>query len=471
MKKIISLPIVLLFILMSLAVDCDKTADINPEYVMQIKNIGLRQDVFLRRFQLSGNYGKHQNFTSDSLKNFIQKILEPNYLFIQHAYDLGYDKEPQISQEMIDYGVNLLSSNHPIIYENLTIVDDDLRDFHNKKSIQFDVDLIQTTAYGMADSIYRSMVAGRELPYSKPDQPPFIFPKKNRYRDVTYGEVLHPDIFPVLFEMKEGELSKPIYTGPYWSIVVLNKREANKKLPSFEQTEKELINQAQAIFKYKKQKQLVDKLKEKYPVSIQSDLYQPLIDAYRFKDGHGWIDSNRLNQDHVSADFPQINNDIISLTHFISIFNQANQYSQIHKLTEQDLTQFVDEYIAQYLLYLDAVEKGVDQKSVIQDKLQNKEHRLLIAKYLKDEIAKKIKISDEDAQAHYQAHQNKWNAGFEEVISLVKDDLMNQRLIERKENVLKKLHSKYDVRYNEPLLVKLAEQLTAEKQLMMPKAE
>lgn len=465
MEKKINKTALKLFLFTILMVGCAKQERMNNEYVMQIKNVGLRRGVFVRRYKLTSDYGRNESFSSEILKRFIKEILEPNYLFIQDAYNRGFHKESVIQQKIKDYRINLLAGNHPIQFEKMTILKEELRDFYMKKSVKYDIDLVRTNSYSMADSIYKSILSGKNIEYPKQEEPGFSFPQYLQYKDVTYGERLHPDIFSTLIKMKQGEISEPIYTAPIWTIIKLNKKRENKELQSFDSMEKELVIQGQAIFKYERQKQLVNDLREKYQPSTRTELYHPLISAYTFKDNHGWIDKNKLNQSYLTATFVQINDDAISLAHFISSFNQANQFSQLPELTAKDLSHFADDYIAQYLLYLDALEKGVDQNTLIKDQLENKEHRILLTKYLKEEIAQKVVISDDDARKHYENNRNKWKAKYEDVASLVKNDLKNKLLLEKKNELVNKLRKKYKLRYNETLLIEVAEKLTNEKKL------
>jgi len=453
----------LLFIL--LVIGCAKQENMNNECIMQINNVGLRQGVFVRRYKLTSDFGSHEIFSPEILKKFIQEILEPDYLLIQDAYERKFHEESATKQKIEEYRINLLAGSHPFKYETMTILKQELRDFYQKKSVKYDVDLVLTNSYNMADSIYKSIVAGNEIELPKKEELGSSFPQYLQYKDVTYGERLHPEIFTKLIDMKQGEINEPVFTAPIWTIVRLNKKRETKELPSFENMEKELLTQAQAIFKYEGQKRLITELKEKYKLSIRTEFYQPLISVYVLEENHGWIDKNKLSQSDLTATFLQIKDDAIPLSEFIYSFNQANQNLRFSKLTEQDISHFADVYIAQYLLYLDALEKGVDQDKLIQDQLVNKEHRLLLSQYLKEEIAQKVVITDADAKKYYEDNRDRWKAKYEDVASNVKGDLKNKRLLEKKNELVNQLKKKYKVRYNEALLKAVAEGLSNEKKL------
>lgn len=463
MRRLISRLVMNLLFAIVFIFGCAKHEPVSDDYVMQIKNVGLRPGVFVRRYKLTKDYGSHKEFSAATLEKFIKESLEPDYLLIQHAHDLGLPQETKIAHDIRDYRVNLLASNHPILYEQVTILKEDLHKYYEKKSFKYDLDLVQTNSYNLADSIYKSILAGQKILIPQKEETDFNFPRYQKLKDVIYGEQLHPDVFPELIKMKEGEVSKPFYTIPIWTIIRLNKKHANKDLKPFDQIEKELVSEAQLIYKYEQQRQLVKTLREKYPILVHKDYFQPLIAAYVTKGNRGSIDPHKFTESDLSKTFIHIHQDSISLFSFISSFNQSMQFSALSKLTEIDFNHFVDDYVSQYLMYLDALEKKVDQNELIQDQLVNKENKTLLNRYLNEEIAHKVVISDADAREHHQKNTDKWKAKYEEVASTVKGDLKNKRMLERRDELVKQLRDKYDVRYNKPLLLKIAKELTLEK--------
>jgi len=119
--------------------------------------------------------------------------------------------------------------------------------------------------------------------------------------------------------------------------------------------------------------------------------------------------------------------------------------------------------VAQHLLYLDALEKGVDQDELVRDMLENKEHKTLLARYLKAELYDQVTVSEDEARSHYDRHRDKWSGKYEDVAPSVKGDLKDKLLIEKKNDLIERLRDKHEIRYNEPALAELARQLTDEK--------
>ncbi len=431
---------------------------------MQVDDVGLREGVFVRRYMMTGHYGKHEQFNAEILKAFIRDIMEPDYLLVQDAYDHDMDKDEDLQKKLEDYKIGLIASNHPGFGENMTIPDEELQKFYEKKKVRYNVDLVLANSYGMADSIYSQLKTGNKLNLPKNVPEGLFFPQYKHYKDITYGDVLHLDVFPKLIELKEGEISKPVYTSPVWTVIVLNKISKNKELKLFEQEKSRLVREHHVLFKHRRNNQFINDLKEKYRVAIHTEYYPLLIDAYT-KDGlfKGIVPSKNAQSD-LEKTFLKINDTDISLSRFISIFNQANQLNSMSSLSEADLSQFIDKYIQQYVLYLDALALGVDKDELIMDKLENKEFRLLLSKYLKEKIASKVVISEAEARQYHADSREKWSGAFENTEKMIRFELRDKKLHEIRNDMINKLQKKHTVRYNEPLLEDLAILLTEEKQ-------
>jgi hypothetical protein len=457
MKKFIVLTFAVSLHLLAI-ISCSTRETISSDNVLQIKNTGLRQGVFIRRFQLTGDYGNNTTFSADMLKNYISRVLEPNYLLIQHAYDLGMNENDDIARKVKNYRVNLLADNHPVKYQEMTILKKDLRDLYEKKSTLYKADVIQTASYREADSLRTLLLNGESLDSPK-EYMEGVFPRFFFNQTLVYGEGLHPELLSALLQMREGDISQPVYAASIWTIIKVNKLEKNSNLPPFEQAEQSLLAQAQSLFKYEQQKQLVEDLKISYTTSSRSDMFKPLIAAFS-KDRSGFIDAEKLDDALLNETILTIGKEEMSTADFVVAFNQSSQFRKLPQLSIQDLEQFVHDYTAQFCLYLDAVEKGVEQDELIQDKLQNKEHRLLLSAYLNEKIMKKLDLSDKEIRAHYDANPDKWRGSYDSVMLNVKGDLRKIKLEERKSEIVTKLKKKYNVMYNDALLHNIAAEFT-----------
>ncbi|MBN1479986.1 peptidyl-prolyl cis-trans isomerase [candidate division KSB1 bacterium] len=461
MKKLLTATVILVFILMM--VSCSKHEPVDEANVMQIKNIGLRRDVFVRRYKMTSDYGRHNAFTPALLKEFIINVLEPDYLLIQHAYDKGMHKDPQIQRKINDYKVNTIANSHPIKFEMMAISSEELKEFYQKKAFYYDVDLVLTNSWVMAQDIYNYMSSGGKIDPPKEGQN-FSFPRLLHYPNLTFGErMIHPAVLNRMEQMKPGEMSEPIYNSGIWTIITLKQKRQNTKLQPFESIERSLVEESQGLYRYQKQVQLLNELKEKYNIQIHSEYFPVLISSYVSQGDIGWIDKSNMDASDLNRAVVQIDDDKMTMDDFLIKFNMAFQKIKTPRIAENDLSYFADDYINQYLLYLDVLDKNIPLDDLTVDQLVNKEHRLLLSHYLKEEIAAQVVISDDEARQYYEDNRERWQASFDKVLNIVRGELRNERLKETKQDIVDELGKKYAIRYNDTLLSELAEQLTAEK--------
>ncbi len=466
MKKQIMLYALILLLISLLVESCSEEESLKVECVMQINDVGLREGVFERRYKMTSDYGSHENLNPEILKSFIKTVMEPNYLLIRHAYDLGMNKENDVQQKVEDYSIGLIALNHPSQFENMVIPNEELLEFYEKKKVKYDIDIVLANSFSMADTVYKYLKAGNKMePPTNRAEESMSFPKFLEYKDITYGEILHLDLFPHLLKMKTGQISEPIFTAPIWAIITLNKKSKNNDLKPLEEIKEQLVFENQAVFKNKRNKQLLAELKEKYQVGVRKEYYQDMISAYTLLETYNKIDPEKIEQSDLTNAFLTIWDKEISLSRFIALFNLAFYSNKLPFLTEKDLSHFADNYINQYVLYLDALEKGADNDVLVKDKLVNKEYRTLYTKYLKEEIVQKVTVTDADAKQYYDNNRDKWTVEYKVIEKRVKFELRDKRQHEKKDAVGNKLRKKYNVRYNEALLKKMADRLTEEKKV------
>jgi hypothetical protein len=461
MKKRIVLALLNFIIIVVLAVSCEKEINLDPENVLQVNNVGLREGVFVRRYKLTNDYGKHKEFTPEILKSFIKEKLEPDYLFLADAYDLGLEKDNILQTKIHDFRVNLIAGNHPVFFENLEIPKDTLQKFYEEKEELYTIDLVLANSYSMADSMYKYLLSGKNIVPSTQDMG-LRFPQFYQH-NLTYGEILHPILSQNLIHMKIGEVCTPVFTNPTWSVMRLNKKTQNKNLGSYDKMLTDLVQQMQVILKYKDLTKLIDELKVKYPITINGKFFPLMISAYKFRNDQGWIDMNEISESDLNGIFLKIANDEIPLYNFIISFNSSMQLAGLPQLKKEDLDQFVENYCTQDLLYLDGLKKGADQNALVKDKLINKEHRFLLTKYLNEEIGKKAIVTDDAAINYYNDNRDKWKADYETIEKTVKQALRKKLIQDRRQELINKSLKKYKVIFNEELLKRLADQFTEEK--------
>ncbi|MCB0730165.1 MAG: peptidyl-prolyl cis-trans isomerase [Ignavibacteriae bacterium] len=436
---------------------------IDDAYVVQIDKAGLRKGVFERRFKLSNDYGKNTEFSVETLKNFIDKTLLPEYLFIEKAYDLGFDQDPQIKNSVLELKMNALASNHPIHSKDIFLSDESVIDFYNNKSDLYDFDIIQNSSYYLADSMYKFLEAGNKL-QKENEAKSNMFPRTISYLNKSYGETVPKDIFDKIEEMQVGDISKPIYTPPVWAIVKLNKKLKNNLLLPIDDMKQTLIKELQNYEKVEQVKKFTQELKNKYQLEIVNVDYNKLIEAFVItEDQHGYF--NRTKYDGSPSDIIIFNTTkgSLNLDQFFFLFNRANQFSQLVKVVKEDLEVFINDLADQFVLYIDALDENIESEESVADQIENKLNRSLLTKFLKEQISEKINLSDNEVKKYYDEHRDKWQGEFDVVKSSLINEMRKSRMYEYRDNLINNYKEEYSILYNQKVLQELAEKFTKEK--------
>jgi hypothetical protein len=437
---------------------------ISDEYVLKIEDVGLRKGVFERRFKLTKDYGANQEITPEILKNSINKILLPEYLFIQRALELGFDTDPLIRKNLFEFDMNILASAHPIRRKELFISDTELKEFHDKKTILFSYELVQHSSYNEIDSIYKSLIAGNKFNEGKKVMPS-AYPRKIEYNNKTFGESVPLEVYQQLYGMEEGDISKPLYTPPIWVIVKLNKKVTNSKIEPNDSIKRNLIAQLQGIKKLEQIEKYTDSLKAKYKIEIRESIVNRLLDAFEIADNNvGYFSRDKFDGSITDEYVITTSEDDISVDMFFFLFNRSNMYSNIKQIVRKDIEVFIDDLSSQLALYLDAKDKKIiDSNETLKDQVENKFNKELYKKFLKKEISDKVVVSDEDARNFYEDNRETWKGEFEAVKNSIIYRIRNSKMLELKENLVKDLSNSYDLLYNDSVLEELSQKLTNEK--------
>ena len=436
--------------------------EIDKGNVIQVGEVGLRKGVFERRFKLSSEYGKNKEFSPEILKSFINRILLPEYLFIQKSFDLGFQNDPFILKTIFEFKMNALASNNAIHSKELFISDNELADFYYDKKYLYSFEIIQHTAFNEADSIKKLLSEGKKLKFEK-EAMPDVFPRKIEYVNKSFGESVPYEIYKQLDELKEGEISDPIYSAPLWIVIKLIDKVKYQKTKSLEESKTILLKDLQGIKKIKETKLYVDTLKSKYNLEIITKDYSKMIKAFVINNEQvGFF--NRANYTGSIEDIViKTSSQNISVDLFFFIFNRTNRFSKIKKLVYEDVDVFMNDLATQLVLYLDALEQGVDKYPTLSEQILNKLYRVLYSKYLKEEISDKVSVSREVALSYYNDNRSVWKGEFENVKSSIINKLRKEAMYKYRDQLVKDLSDEFDVLYNEPLLQEIADNFTAEK--------
>ncbi len=430
--------------------------------VVQIEDLGIRKGVFERRFIMTSTYTDNNEFTPKLLISEIDKLLLPNYLLINDAYKLGLNKDQIFVNKALMYKLNLIASNHPIYTENFSLPKEEMIEFYNKKEFVFDFELFKNISYYQVDSIYKYLKEGNEIEFNDDDKKMQSFPSKFKFTNSTYADHGPVEVYDKLLEMKEGEVSEPIYTASVWVVVKLKQKKKIKQKP-YEEFQGDLIDQYQQIMKDKQVELLTKNLREKYNLKIVQENSEKIIKSFFVKNGYASFSRDRFNESDLDDIIISTTEEKINLDFLVYVLNSSMMFNSVENITQKDIDVFVNNFANNTVLYSDALEKGVDNIEIIRDRFENNENRLLYSKYLKEEISDKVVVSEEDAKDYYNNNRDEWKGEFNEVKPAVIRKLRQKLMYQRSDELIEKFKSDFNIQYNMELLKELADKFTEEK--------
>ena len=96
----------------------------------------------------------------------------------------------------------------------------------------------------------------------------------------------------------------------------------------------------------------------------------------------------------------------ITLKEFKSRIAKLPPYYQ--KIIEKNKKRYLDEVILEMLLYEEAVRNGIDKDKEVKEILNEAKKKIVTAKFIKNEVEDKVKVTDAEMRSYYEANKNEF---------------------------------------------------------------
>lgn len=92
----------------------------------------------------------------------------------------------------------------------------------------------------------------------------------------------------------------------------------------------------------------------------------------------------------------------------LSDFNKRISHlpERYRRLARKHKKEYLEEFINDTLLYQEALREGIDQDEEVQRVIEEARRKIIIARFLKDQIDDKVSVGNEEIQEHYQANRD-----------------------------------------------------------------
>ena len=141
----------------------------------------------------------------------------------------------------------------------------------------------------------------------------------------------------------------------------------------------------------------------------------------------------------TSVVLAKIDNDIITLADFNNWYDELpdnirKEFAALNKKKE-----LLQQYIGQELMYRMAMRKGFHNDPAILKKSFEVKKNLMAQKVLQEELLGQIKITPRDIELYYNAHKDKYNKPLNQVVQLVQQDFMQEKIQEKSRELLNRM--------------------------------
>ena len=453
---------------------CQKNEVKNPKTdLADVNGITLDKTLFLSSYQRSKEFRSPGEVTPEKIKKFIDDYFIGDFLIINEALAQGLENDSLVKSQLQNLKVTAMTGMNGPLYAKImsapdTVSDAEAMALYKKSDHGVKIAYIRLSSRRQADSIYQALRHGAKFAdmARKHSLDIQTFQKGGEVQGVLYPGLLPEDLEKVMFHMRAGQISKPIFTSGWYYIIKVNAT-PKMHLKSFTEEKAGLIKKVKQAKENQHRNDYIDSLFIRYHYQVHKDLFPVLKKAFVPVERVGKIDETKIPHDMWNKPLVTFDGGQISLGQFVSIYNKSNFGSRVPLREDDEIENHIKAMAVPFIMYQDGLKMG------LQDSTQFK---ALYARYRLSQLERdamqrlvysKVKVNDEDLKAYYEQHKAEMrNQPFERVKDYIKNRLMAEKANQYKKTLVAKLRNKFDVVYNEPLIAQVADSLNKMKAAM-----
>ena len=465
----ITISFFMIFILM--LVSCKKTEIANPERdIVQIGKLSVDKQVFINRYRLSKDFAKDKQITRDDVVKFLDEYFVKNYLLVNKLLDQGIENEKEIKEDLERLKRRAMTGmNGPlyrkVIPSSVEVSDQEIEDLYNKSNYMLKIAYLRVSSKHLADSLYKALKKGADFGEiaKKYSLDIHTYEHGGEVRNYIQRGSLDPEFEKAIFNLKEGQVSKPIYITGWYNIVKVLKKKPIQKKP-LEQMRPQLKQRLQQFKMNEIRNNYIDSLFIKYDYRVNKELFPYIKKAFVPFDRVGQLKVDAIPKDKLKEPLVTYKGGQFTLLEFVKTYNSSNAASRVPLRYDDEIENHIKTLIIGHLMYADAVARGLLEDEQFKFIYNRMRIQKLEREALKRLVNEQIKLTDEELKKYYEQHKQEWNnQDFEKVKRFVRNRLMAQRAKEYKNQLTEKLRKEYDVVYNEPVIKEVVDSLNAMK--------
>ncbi len=282
---------------------------------------------------------------------------------------------------------------------------------------------------------------------------------------LSRGQLI-PALDSIIFNLKPGEISRPVKTEGGWHILKVYEI---KPLDDSEAEKEELKNEIKRGYLYKNLlSNFYNNIKNKYHFRINDDNINFLVTKFdtALAFSRHKLDSI-FSTKELKIELANYDGGQITIGNLIENIKQNRDYSY-YMPTKTNLKNIISEIATNDIVYLSAISDNIESDEDYRNMIGSYEDGLIVYKIDQQELMPKVKVSEKDIKKYYEDNKEKYKytldgeekyKPLEEVKPEINNLLINYKFKEIENQYIEELKSKYKVKVYEDKLNKVLENL------------
>ncbi len=385
--------------------------------MLQVGSQNFYSETFWKMYRYSENFGRDNWDNLDVIKGYIDERVVPNLLMVEDAYQHNAANDTAFMLKLENNKKELLTGPNGPLYQKfiaakVKVTDKDVRDLYDKLTDRYRLSVLSLTNQKLADSLYLALKDSADFNTLVKD---FSEDPSSREVDGDIGfrawddPYLPESMKKIVFSLKPGEISKPIESNGFFSIVKTTEIQPYGNRQSFEKEQERLRNLLLNLRTTERIREYIASIKEKAHFKFNDELLERIVN--RMKQDSlpviDFIDSSFFKSDELKSQFLSYSLGNYTLEEF-RYWGRLHAPSAIRQFRSvEELKDVLSNQVLFYeLLFNEALTNNLDQQKDIVDEIQRKKQTLLIEWAQKESIDNKIDITDSMLIEFYEANKN-----------------------------------------------------------------
>ncbi len=443
--------------------------DKNPAIFVEVNGQILSTDEVIRQFKNSPSNTELVDIQASNIIDFVEKNLLSNLLFRADGYRLKLDKTPELKAAIDLHKQDILIGKNGILFQSIipkriSVSEAEIRQLYSQCNISVKIAEIIVNAASLADSLYHLLQNGANFT-ELAKKHSIVLPEINKAMEddqyITCG-IKSPVFEKNVFRLNVGEISEPIELSGRFHIVKLLDRKQIAQKPYVE-TRDTLLSRLQKIKRDLFLEDYINSLFTKYEVDINKSLL-PQVLAY-FS-----LPTPKTNSSSKPSAMPSDNQKLavyhggeLSVAEFIEYYKSLPADKSYPLRRTEDVIVMIRALLKTNLLYLDAIERRLDQDEKFFEVMRSITDRYVEEAYRRRFVDAKDSVSQSEIEGYFGENYEIYKQMDKAVaFQKIQEQLISKKRQKRVKKLIRKLKEQFIVRYNSRALNEAIEQLKRE---------